>query len=107
LKGFLKIVQSGAEYEITPDDLSAVAAHKQDFEVRPFPPCPFGQFTAVEVIGHHQVGQQQIHLVFALWPDLECFDSRGCLENAIPLNGEKVANQCTYGLLVFDNQNCF
>src|ERR1035438_4268488 len=59
------------------------------------------------MVGHHQIGQQQVDPVLAVPPDLERFRARFGLQDLVTLPCQEIANQFAHSDLVLDHQDGF
>src|SRR5947209_2481946 len=89
----LEVIKATSHDKILAHNFGAVAAGKDHFKVGPLDPEALGQFAAVHAVGHDQVGQNQVDLVFVLVPDVEGFAAGFGLKDFVAVTGQKVANQ--------------
>src|SRR5215471_19241813 len=92
----LEIVEPAAEDEILAYYISAVTTGENHFEAGRIGPELFGQFATVEILGHHQVGQDEVYFFLAAAPQVERLHTGLGLKNPVAVGGQQTTDEFTY-----------
>src|SRR5208282_4261943 len=107
LVGFLQKIQIRVQLEILAHDVGAVTAAENDLEVGAVGPQFFGEFAAIHVFGHHEVGEQESNILFVSAPNFNGFHTGGRLQHLVAVFLEDAGDEFANGPFVLDQQDGF